>query len=80
MSSLRVVPPAAIFAELGGLRPGATMCPGELARRLGATQADLRPVLAKLAAERRILVMQRGAPADLATLRGPYRVAKSRRG
>lgn len=64
-----------ILAELAGLRPGAILCPGELARRHGSTQAGLRAVLASLAAEKRVVITQRGVPADLATLRGPYRVA-----
>lgn len=67
--------PDAILAPLAALRAGATMCPGELARRLGTSQAELRPTLVALAAEGRINITQRGAPADLRTLRGPYRVA-----
>ncbi len=65
----------AILAELSTLRPGSTLCPGELARRLGTTQAELRPHLQTLADEGRVVVTQRGASADLRTLRGPYRVA-----
>ncbi len=72
--------PAEVLRVLEGLRPGATICPGELARRLGSTQAALRPLLAGLAAQGRVAITQRGAPADLATLRGPYRVAAPRRG
>ena len=68
----------AILAELAALRPGATLCPGELARRLGSTQAQLRPLLQTLADAGRIAITQRGAPADLRTLRGPYRVAPGR--
>jgi len=64
---------------LGELRPGSSLCPGELARRLGETQASLRPLLATLAAEGRVRITQSGADADLASLRGPYRVASSRR-
>lgn len=67
----------AILAALLELRPGATICPGELARRLGSTQAELRPVLSRLASDRRIRITQRGVPADLVRLRGPYRVAPS---
>lgn len=73
------VDPEAVLRVLASLRPGATMCPGDLARRLGATQAALRPVLAELAAAGRVRVTQGGAEADLAVVRGPYRVAPARR-
>jgi hypothetical protein len=53
------------------------MCPGELARRVGATQATLRPILVVLADEGAVVITQRGEPADLRTLRGPYRVARA---
>ncbi len=75
--------PAEVLRVRDELRPGATICPGELARRLGSTQAalrSLRSLLAGLAAQGRVAITQRGAPADLATLRGPYRVASPRRG
>lgn len=62
-------------AALAALRPGVTCCPGTLARRLGTTPAVLRPVLVRLAAAGRIRITQGGHPADLASLRGPYRVA-----
>lgn len=64
-----------ILAELAKVRAGATLCPGELAKRLGITQAGLRPRLIELSSSGRIVVSQRGETADLRTLRGPYRVA-----
>jgi hypothetical protein len=67
-----------VFAALAALRPGATCCPGTLARRLGTTPAALRPVLARLAAAGRIRITQGSQPGDLASLRGPYRVAPAR--
>ncbi|MEO0055504.1 MAG: hypothetical protein RLZZ50_1451 [Verrucomicrobiota bacterium] len=67
------------MCELAGLRPGATLCPGVLASRLGSTQAELRAVLADLAEQKRVVITQRSEPADLATLRGPYRVALPRK-
>lgn len=67
---------AAIREVLDTLRPEATMCSGELARRVGATQATLRPVLVALADEGVVVITQRGETADLRTLRGPYRVAR----
>lgn len=65
-----------ILAELATLRPGTTICPGELARRCGTTLRALRADYAALAAEGRIAVSQRGRVADLSTLRGPFRVGR----
>lgn len=73
------IEPASVLRALAELRPDATICPGELARRLGATQSALRPVLAELAAAGRVRITQGGAEADLAVVRGPYRVAPARR-
>ena len=67
-----------MLAALAALRPGATCCPGTLARRLATTPAALCPVLARLAAAGRIRITHGGHPADLATLRGPYRGAPAR--
>jgi hypothetical protein len=67
-----------VLAALAGVRPGATCCPGTLARQLGTTPAALRLVLARLAAAGRIRITQGGLPRDLAALRGPYRVALAR--
>ncbi|MFZ9839926.1 MAG: DUF3253 domain-containing protein [Opitutaceae bacterium] len=66
-----------MLAALAGLRPGTSCCPGTLARRLGKTPAALRPVLARLAAAGRVRITQQGRPRDLASLRGPYRVASA---
>jgi hypothetical protein len=77
----RAAPPSAeraVTVALAALRPGATCCPGTLARRLGMTPAALRPVLARLAAAGRVRITQGGLPRDLATLRGPYRVMAAR--
>lgn len=43
--------------------------------RFGVTQVALRPRLIELADAGRVAITQRGLPADLRTLRGPYRVA-----
>lgn len=64
-----------LLAELVPLKPGATMCPGELARRLGTTQKALRPTLVELQQRGVIKVTQGGKPKSLASVRGPYRVA-----
>lgn len=69
--------PGAVVAALAGLRPGSSCCPGTLARRLETTPATLRPILARLAAAGRVRITQQGRPRDLATLRGPYRVASA---
>ena len=68
-----------VLRLLEELRPGATICPGELARRLGGTQASLRPLLIELAKAGCVKITQRGRPADLEIVRGPYRVARARR-
>lgn len=67
-----------MLAALAALRPGVTCCPGTLVRRLGTTTALLRPVLARLASAGRIRITQGGHSTDLASLRGPYRVAPAR--
>jgi DNA-binding transcriptional ArsR family regulator len=67
---------AAVREILDTLQAGTTMCPGKLARQLGVTQATLRPTLVALAEEGAVVITQRGEPADLRTLRGPYRVAR----
>jgi len=63
------------LAELAKLAPGTTACPGDVARRLGRTQRKLRPVFAAMAEAGTLRITQRGEPADLARLRGPYRIA-----
>jgi len=65
-----------VIELLAAVRDGATVCPGDVARKLGTTQRELRPVLAELARAGKIAVTQRGRAADLRTLRGPYRVAR----
>ena len=67
---------ARVVEILAKLEKGATACPGAVARQLGTTQRELRPVLAELADRGRIAVFQRGAKADLKTLRGPYRIGR----
>ena len=65
----------AIRRGLAELRPGATMCPGRLARRLGTTLRELRPTYQAMAAHGALRITQGGEPADLATLKGPFRVS-----
>ena len=73
---------AAILELLAQRRPGASICPSEVARaeaHVGA--ADWRPLMprvrlaaARLAAAGRIEVTQGGAVVDIATAHGPVRL------
>ena len=69
---------SAVLAELARLRWGTTLCPGELARRLGTTPRALRPLLGELEARGALVVSQRGVVKPLREVRGPYRVAPRR--
>jgi len=64
----------AVRQVVEALRPGTTCCPGALARSVGVTPRELRPVLVRLAEDGRVRITQGGVPRDLRTLRGPYRV------
>lgn len=70
---------AAVLTELARLRAGTTVCPGELAKRLGTTPRALRPFLAELEARRVLVVLQRGVVKPLRDVRGPYRIARAPR-
>lgn len=81
MPSTNSLPPSsrtalhrAILHELAQLRPGTTICPGQLARRLGLDQAALRPHLLRLAERGQLSLRQKNRPVNPSTLRGPYRV------
>jgi len=64
-----------ICNRLALLSADTTMCPGELARELGATQEGLRRIYLELARDGQIEITQGGQPvAELADLKGPYRV------
>ena len=62
------------------LKPGTTCCPVALARRLGVTQRELRPVLVRLARTGGVRISQHGVARDLRTLRGPYRLGPGAKG
>ena len=69
----------AILELLARRRPGATICPSEVAR--GEAPDDWRPLMpevraaaAKLAAAGRLEITQGGAIVDPATARGPLRL------
>ena len=69
---------AAIFELLARRRPGASICPSEVARALASDWRPLMPrvrdVAAQLAADGRLLVTQGGQPVDLHSARGPLRL------
>ena len=61
--------------------PGKTICPSEAARALAGEDGDWRALMpeiraaaARLAAERRLIVLQRGNPVDPLAARGPIRI------
>ncbi len=69
----------AIFELLADRRPGATICPSEVAR--AEAPDDWRPLMprvravaADLAANGRLVVTQRGEPIDPHAARGPIRL------
>ncbi|MEM1058574.1 MAG: DUF3253 domain-containing protein [Verrucomicrobiota bacterium] len=66
---------AAILERLSRLKPEGTMCPGQLAKILGSTQKELRPLYVQLAREGRVVISQGGVRVrDFESLRGAYRV------
>jgi hypothetical protein len=60
--------------RLARLRPGVTICPGQLARDCGSTLAALRGDLLALAREKRIVLSQGGKPVQPEAFKGPFRV------
>jgi len=74
---------AAIRAALAARRPGASLCPSEIARALApaegvwrALMPEIRAVAARLAAAGELRVTQRGRPVDPLTARGPIRLSR----
>jgi|GEM_PF-659609 len=64
-----------ILDRVERLRPGTSICPGQLAREVGLSPRDLRKYLQVLEQKSRIVVKQRGAARRLAEVHGPFRVA-----
>jgi hypothetical protein len=74
---------AAIRAALAARRPGASLCPSEIARALApaegvwrALMPEIRAVAARLAAAGELRVTQRGRPVDPLRARGPIRFSR----
>lgn len=75
----------AILALLAERAEGVTVCPSEVARRVaGRDEADWRPLMesvraaaARLAAQGRVAVLQRGRAVDPGAARGPIRLRAS---
>jgi hypothetical protein len=64
-----------LLERLKRLRPGTTMCPGQLARACGTTLRAARADIMELAREGKIAVSQRGKEVqDGKEIRGPFRV------
>ena len=71
---------ASAITQLLRQRAGKTICPSEAARAIGGDDwRDLMPlvrdVASDLAAEGRVIVQQKGETVDIATARGPVRLA-----
>lgn len=63
-------------------RAGGTICPSEVARALDpgdwrSRMDDVRRVAAKLVSDGEVIVTQRGREVDVATARGPVRIARA---
>ncbi len=71
----------AILAAVAARKPGATICPSEVARALATVwrplMPDVRRIAGQLAQEGRIAVTHRGAPVDPAAARGPIRLGRA---
>jgi hypothetical protein len=63
-----------LLQRLDGLKPGSTMCPGQLSRDCGTTLAKSRGDILALARAGRIALSQRGRSVTPDALKGPFRV------
>lgn len=68
-----------ILAEVATVRPGTTLCPGELSHRvlpgLELPLTLLRPLIYELAGERKLRLSQKGKTMLWEKIRGPFRVS-----
>jgi len=71
---------AAILERLGALRPGTTICPGELAvdllPEIDKPLTVLRPLLYQLAEEGRVVLSQQKRTIPWWKIRGPFRIRR----
>jgi hypothetical protein len=72
---------ALVLELLAARRPGATICPSDVARATGAEDwralmDPVRAAAARLVAAGAVEVTQRGEVVDLATARGPVRIRR----
>jgi hypothetical protein len=63
-----------ILDHLAELRPGSTMCPGQLSRDCGTTLAKARADILALAEAGEIELSQRGKKVAGSHIKGPFRV------
>ena len=63
-----------MLARLAELKPGTTMCPGQLSRDCGTTLAQAREDILALAEAGKISLSQRGKKVAGTTMKGPFRV------
>jgi hypothetical protein len=63
-----------ILARLRRLRPGVTMCPGQLARDCGTVLKTIRTELQTLAGDGQIVMTQGGETVSADAIKGPFRV------
>ncbi|MES2440703.1 MAG: hypothetical protein V4584_16675 [Verrucomicrobiota bacterium] len=69
-----------LLAEIADLKPGTTVCPGELSHRIlpGTDQplTLLRPLIFELSMSRRLRLSQKGTITLWQKIRGPFRVGR----
>jgi len=66
-----------LLDRLAELRPETTICPGQLSRDCGTTQAKARADLFALARAEKIVLSQRGKALKADEIKGPFRVKLS---
>jgi hypothetical protein len=70
---------AELLARLDRVKPGATMCPGKLARECGGHRlAEIRPLLQEMEEAGEIEIFKSGEPRGLSELTGHFRVSPRR--
>ncbi len=67
-----------MLTRLAELRPGTTMCPGQLSRDCGTPLAQARADILALAEAGKIQLSQRGKKVSGPEIKGPFRVSPRR--